>query len=80
MCLLARSIFNLASCSSMPGLYSVSAAAYTASMKSCTEMHEGPEAFDRFHQAMKTIVSAPKSAVMETPKKAKRKKPADRKG
>ena len=37
-------------------------------------MHEGPDAFDRFKKAMRTIVSVPKAGVV-TPKKA----PAKRK-
>jgi len=44
------------------------------------EMHEGPEAFDRFHAAMKKIVSVPKSAVVAPPKRHKRTEPATRKG
>ena len=42
------------------------------------EMHEGPDAFDRFKKAMRTIVSVPKAAVVRAPKKApaKRKRPA----
>lgn len=39
------------------------------------EMHEGPDAFDRFRQAMRTIVKVPKSAVVPARKKA----PAKRK-
>lgn len=38
------------------------------------EMHEGPEAFTRFHAAMKKIASVPKSAVVEPPKKHVRRK------
>ena len=34
------------------------------------EMHEGPDAFDRFKKAMWTIVSVPKGSVVPTPKKA----------
>jgi hypothetical protein len=45
------------------------------------EMNEGPEAYARFREAMKTIVSVPKSSVVpEKPKKSKRPKtsPASR--
>ena len=46
------------------------------------EMNEGPEAFDRFRKAMKAIVSVRKSdAMIDHPKqRAKKKKPANRKG
>ena len=39
------------------------------------EMHEGPDAFDRFKKAMRTIVSVPKAAVIpakKVPAKSKR--------
>jgi hypothetical protein len=32
-------------------------------MKPHAEMHEGPEAFDRFLEAAKKLVSTPKSAI-----------------
>jgi hypothetical protein len=37
-------------------------------------MHEGPDAFDRFRKAMKTIVNAPKNVVASARKKAPAKK------
>jgi hypothetical protein len=42
---------------------------------SSAEMHEGPEAFNRFRKAMKTIMSVPKSAVVPS----RRKTPATKK-
>ena len=42
---------------------------------SSAEMHEGPDAFDRFRRAMQTIVRVPKSAVVP----ARRKAPAAKK-
>ena len=48
-------------------------------MKShAAEMHEGPEAFDRFRTAMTKIVSVPKSAVVAPPKRHRPKRPATR--
>jgi hypothetical protein len=44
-------------------------------MKAHTEMHEGPEAFDRFRTAMAKIVSVPKSAVVAPPKRHRPKRP-----
>lgn len=38
------------------------------------EMIEGPEAFQRFREAMKTIVSVPKSALPQKPKKQTKRK------
>ena len=48
--------------------------------KDHSEMHEGPDAFDRFKKAMRTIVSVPKAAVVPALKKAhaKRKRAAKR--
>ena len=44
------------------------------------EMDEGPQAFDRFRKAMKTIVSVKKSDVIDPPTPARKKKPVARKG
>ena len=42
-------------------------------MRSQTDMHEGPDAFDRFHKALKKIVSMPKSAIPPRPSRTKQK-------
>ena len=48
---------------------------------SSSDMHEGPEAFDRFRKAMKTIIAVPKSAITDRQKtRAKKKRPASHKG
>jgi hypothetical protein len=45
-------------------------------MKPHAEMNEGPQAFDRFKDAMKAIVAVKKTAVMPTkPTTTKTKKP-----
>ena len=50
-------------------------------MKSHAEMHEGPEALERFRTAMKTIISVKKRDVIPDPKRrSKKKKPANHKG
>jgi len=52
-------------------------------MKPQAEMVEGPEAWERFHKAMKAIITVPKSALPPSPfgKRAKEtKKPVARKG
>ena len=50
-------------------------------MKSPDEMHEGPEALERFRAAMKTIISVKKRDVIPDQPKArtKKKKPASHK-
>lgn len=46
-----------------------------------TELVEGPAAFEKFRTAMKTIMSVPKTAVTDRPKRrTKKKKPGSRKG
>lgn len=50
-------------------------------MKPHPEMTEGPEAFERFRKAMKTIVSVPKDSAMAQPKRqSKKKRATNRKG
>jgi hypothetical protein len=44
------------------------------SMKTHTEMTEGPRAFENFKNAMKAIVIVPKAAILIAEKKAKKKR------
>ncbi len=39
----------------------------TAQPRPHPEMHEGPEAFDRFRQAVKAVLRVPKSAMPPSP-------------
>lgn len=41
-------------------------------MKSRPEMHEGSSAFDRFREAVKTVVGVPKSALPPRPSRTKK--------
>jgi hypothetical protein len=52
------------------------------SMKPAAEMIEGPEAWDRFQEAMRTIVKVPKSALPPSPfgRRKQTKKPEVPKG
>jgi hypothetical protein len=48
-----------------------------STQKRHAEMNEGPEAFERFRNAMKQIISVPKSEILPDKKKAqKRVKPS----
>ncbi len=51
-------------------------------VKQPAEMIEGPEAWERFRAAMKTIVAVPKSSMPPSPfgKRKQTKKPTTRKG
>lgn len=47
---------------------------------STTEMHEGPDAFDRFRKALKAVVAVQKSALPPRPSRAVKKKTVKPKG